>query len=343
VPGAPSLPKGTASSAGQDERAANWTRYWATGAMHSCVGSFGLGYGDAFSNWWRLRLAHCTPTQRLVDLATGGGPVPYLLAQWAAEHGRAMPEIVGVDLADVHFEWLHSLPPERASRIVVQAGVRIEALPFADASIHVACSHFGFEYADREAGLDELSRCLSTDGEVAMVMHHSASVIAEVAGHEGAHLDGLLAPGGAVDAAAGMLEPMARAATAQGRTALAGDAAALAAREAFNAAMRALQARAAASTVPDALYEAGEQANACLAIARQQGLAQARAAHGMWRQALEDAMLRQRELLGCALSPAAAEDLAAALRSRGFDARIAPLSDCRGRLLAWGLDARRAR
>lgn len=324
------------------ERAANWTRYWATGALHSCMGSFSTGYGECFSRWWGDRFATLAEHQCVLDLATGGGPLPFLLANSALERKHPMPQVFGVDLAEVRFEWLASLPNELADRIAVQGGVRMEALPFADGSMDRICSHFGFEYADADATISEIARCLSLDGTVSMVMHHRSSVISAVAEQEAAHLDWLLSLGGPVDVTLGMIAPMARAATAEGRAALARDASAAAAREAFNIAMRALQSRAVQSTVPDALHEAGERANLILAHARAQGAESAMAQQGAWRQGLEDALLRQRELLACAFDSTAAAGLKSTWQSRGFSVDLSPLMDAEGRLLGWGIDVDRS-
>ena len=37
----------------ESARRAAWSAYWATGGLHSCVGSFGGNYGGAIGGFWR--------------------------------------------------------------------------------------------------------------------------------------------------------------------------------------------------------------------------------------------------------------------------------------------------
>lgn len=320
-------------------RAASWSRFWSSGAEHSCVGSWGARYGGAIAAFWGEAFAGLGAADVVLDLATGNGPLPRLLAEAHAADPARMPRVLAVDLAEVAMPWRDALAPALAARIEVHPRVSATALPFADASIDLACSQYGFEYVPREAALAELLRVLAPGGRAALVLHHAGSRLVEVAREEDAHLAALLAPEGLLARAAPMLAPMARAATPAGREALRGDAAANAARAALNRALEALGARAAASPVPDALLEAREQLPALFRHAAERGVAAAEAALAGWRQALEDARLRQRELIACALDEAA---LAALREAFAADGRATAATALRresggGEVLGWGL------
>lgn len=331
---------GDAPGGDDARRAASWSRFWSSGAEHSCVGSWGARYGGAIAAFWRQAFAGLGAADVVLDLATGNGPLPRLLAEAHAADPARMPRVLAVDLADVVMPWRDALAPALAARIAVHPRVSATALPFADASVDLGCSQYGFEYVPREAALAELLRVLAPGGRAALVLHHAGSRLVEVAREEDAHLAVLLAPEGLLAQAAPMLAPMARAATPAGREALRGDAAANAARAALNRALEALGARAAASPVPDALLEAREQLPALFRLAAERGVAAAEAALAGWRQALEDARLRQRELIACALDEAALAALREAFAADGRASAATVLlrgEGGAGEVLGWGL------
>ncbi len=320
-----------------DRRAEGWSRFWASGAEHSCVGSWGARYGGAIAAFWGEAFAGLGPGDVVLDLATGNGPLPRLLAEAHAAEPARMPRVLAVDLAEVAMPWRAALAPALAARIEVHARVSATALPFADGGVDLACSQYGFEYVPREAALGELLRVLAPGGRAALVLHHAGSRLVEVAREEGAHLEALLAADGLLAHLGPMLAPMARAATPAGREALRADASANAARAALNRALDALGARAAASPVPDALLEARDQVPALFQRAAARGVAAAEAALAAWRLALEDARLRQRELVDCALDDAALAALRGAFAAAGRASEAAPLARPEGGVLGWGL------
>ena len=61
------------------QRAAVWSRYWSRGALHSCTGSFGDAYEGPIADFWRQGFGALAQGARVLDIASGNGPVPKLL------------------------------------------------------------------------------------------------------------------------------------------------------------------------------------------------------------------------------------------------------------------------
>ena len=205
---------------GMDERGKAWSRYWSSGRLHSCTGSYAGNYDGAIGRFWRSLAADLAPNACVLDLATGNGPLPLLL--WEAR-GDAL-QVDAVDLAAVAPDWYRA---DRHGRIHFHSGVRMEALPFADGSFDCVVSQFGFEYAERGPALAECLRVMRPDARLALVMHHHDSVLVRVGREELAHHGRLLATDGLLAAAIAALPWIAQARSGQPITDLAATTAAL--------------------------------------------------------------------------------------------------------------------
>ncbi len=305
-----------------DTRAAVWARHWASGSPHSCAGSYGPTYGGAVAAFWAEVLREVPAGARVLDLATGAAALPRLFLQLAP--GKDL-SIDAVDLAHAAPAWLSE---PAAGRVRFHGGVSIEALPWADQSVDLVVSQYGLEYAGQSAWT-EARRVRAPESQVALVLHHAESRPVRLAATELAHIDWLLAPGGLLPAARTMAGPLSRAATAEGRAALATDREALACREAFNRAQAALAARAAqAPDGADVLLETRDAVARALGLARERGDAvAAQAALSALEAGLSDAHWRLRELQACALDEQGVEALTAALANPGESRRIGPLHE----------------
>ena len=83
-------------TAGVESRSAVWTRHWATGASHSCPGTYGELYGGAIATFWREVLSPLQRGQNVLDIATGNGALPRLLL---GQHHEI--EVDAIDIAAV--------------------------------------------------------------------------------------------------------------------------------------------------------------------------------------------------------------------------------------------------
>lgn len=326
---------GAMDDASRQHRQAVWTRHWASGAAHSCAGSYAETYGGDIERFWRSVMAHTAAGSRVLDIATGSGALPRL---WLAQQPALPLHIDAVDLAGGTPAWAQALPAAQARRLHFHAGVSAEALPFADGCFDLVASQYGLEYADLARAVPELLRVRARAGRVALVMHHAQSRPVTLAAVEIAHIDWLRGPEGLLGATREMLGPMALAATAAGRVQLSQDPKADAVREAFNQAQDALQARTATPDGADILGEVQDQVAQLLNLAVQRGAEAARLAWVQVDRQLADARWRLQDLRDAALDEPGVQAVCESLRQAGLEPRVATLHE-QGYLMGWTLQA----
>lgn len=319
------------------ERRNSWSDYWATGALHSCLGSFAGNYAGEVLDAWRLALAGLPGGACVLDIATGNGALPALfLAE--APVGR-LAAIDAVDLAQIRPDWIQALDADARCRLKFQGGVMAEALPFPDAHFDLVCSQFGIEYTDHARSLAEAARVLKPGGLLALVLHDQSSLICRNAREERSHL-AWIAEHEVIGAAVRVCAFMARAATPAGRQALAADPEAGEARRQLNQVMADMTRRARDSRVPDVLTQSQHALFTSIQAAARSGDPQAGLQDLDWLRAqLAQSDLRLAELLGCALDEAGLE---AFLAGSGFVEQFwRPLDFPGGERLGWWLQARK--
>jgi Methyltransferase domain len=331
-----SKPDSPHPAAGLDARRSEvWSRYWALGARHSCGGSFGDAYGGAIGGWWQQLFQALPAGSRVLDLATGSGAV----LQLGLAHTRfADIRLEGVDLMHAAPPWLRQLPPAQQARVHLHQGVGTEQLPFADGSFDLVTSQFGLEYTRLPQTLTEARRVLRAGGALRAVLHHSLARPLVLARHELAHIAWLLQPSGLLDVASRMTEPLARAATPQGRASLAHDAGANALRQAFNTLQDERIARARTQPCPDVLHELQPVLARLFQQATEQGAAAGRQVAEQHVQSLHDTAFRLQDLLDHALTPETLAEVQQQLQGLGFAVRTGELRDS-AQPMGWTLEA----
>lgn len=298
-------------------RAEAWSRYWASGALHSCGGSFEGNYAGAIAGFWQRVFTRLDGrSARVLDLCCGNAPLSRLLVE-SRVFARGYIDIDAVDAARVDPRWPDAMPAGARERLRVHGGIDAAALPFADASFDLCMSQYGIEYAAPDA-FDEVVRVLAPGGIFASVLHHTGSLPVSIARAELLHLDWLEHDSGLLPAVSALVGYMALAATPEGAAQLRVDPAATAARHRFNDCMGRMGAKIDASQWPDVLLEARDAVMAALATARQAGAEAGSAAVRDIGQWLGETRLRQHELVEVALDQA---------RLRALLARI-PADEC---------------
>lgn len=179
-------------AAGGHREIGQWDRYWSYGSLHSFSQVMGGNYAGAIADFWREQFADLAPGAHVVDIATGNGAIA-LLALEAADAAGIGIEVSGVDLARI--EPLQRVQDEalraRLERVRFHPRTPAESLPFADASVALACSQFGLEYAGPGA-VDELARVCRKGGRLALIVHHAESLPLAATADEIAQLDFVL-------------------------------------------------------------------------------------------------------------------------------------------------------
>lgn len=320
---------------GFEQRRDSWSRYWQSGALHSCAGSFDGNYADSIGSFWRGVFASLRASDRVLDVATGNGALPRLLLDVHSD-GAQLPEIDAIDLAEIAPSWRTGYAAEQLARLRFHAGVAAESLPFADASFDLVISQYGLEYADLAVAVDELLRVMKPTASVALVLHHAGSLPVRLGAAECADIDWLLRSGGLIQRTRRLLPYLARLATPEGASSVQRDPEAAKIKQRYNEGMRELQQRA-DNAAGDFLIETQELLGSIAAAAASTGL---RAAEARLQAAIEHlqlARLRQAELVEHALDAEAVQSLAQRLAAR--DGLRVDLGELRVRdeLFAWSL------
>ena len=107
---------------------------------------------------------------RILDLATGNGPVAFSCAERARARKHRL-DIVAVDAAGIKPPSQVPDPEGLLPVVQFQGGVWLEDLPFSDGEFDGVMSQYGFEYADEEQAVSEVSRVLSPGGQLRLVIH----------------------------------------------------------------------------------------------------------------------------------------------------------------------------
>ena len=315
------------------ERRAVWSRYWASGALHSCATSYHDNYAGPIGEFWRSAFATLAPGDSVLDIATGNGALPRLLL---AERPETSIECDAVDLAQIAPAWLRDAEPTQRQRVRLHGGVAAESLPFPHDAFSLVVSQYGIEYADLSRAVPEVLRVLSPGGSIRLVVHHAGSRPVQLAGEEIHHIDWLLSDNGLLALAAAMIPAMARAATPEGRAALAVDSHANQTRSRFNAMQTAASVRVASSACPDVLHEVREGIARIFGMAMAKGVDEAAQALSAMRAQLVDSRLRLNELRRHALDEKAVQGLCDQLAEGGARVTRLPLSDA-GHVMGWAV------
>ncbi|MFM1859729.1 MAG: hypothetical protein RL133_1229 [Pseudomonadota bacterium] len=315
--------------------ATDWTAYWASGALHSCVGSFRGNYEGAIALFWKSAwIDRIKPQDRVLDLGCGNGPLALLLLNASVPWGH----YVGLDLAAISPQWTSQIPAEQSERIQFCPSTSMTHTALPSGSFDWVISQFGVEYASVTEWVAEVDRVSTAAPNLAFFMHHSESRLTLAAQEEVGHADWLFSEPGLMTRAAEMIEPMALSRTLSGRKQLERSAQAQRARDRFNQVQDDLNLRIAGSSVPDLLFQAREACAQILTIAQTQGSAPARQAWETWRKSSREARARQAELIAAAQSHEAVSELESRLKSLrpGLHSHLAAISEGRY-LLGWGL------
>ena len=316
----------------QDNRAAVWTRYWATGVAHSCAGSYDERYEGPIEKFWLSCFNGLPLGARVLDVGTGNGPVPRLLLSLPE---RPDLRCDAIDLAQIAPAWLNALPATSQTRLNFHGQCGIESNPFPDACFECIVSQWGLEYSELSKSIPEVLRLLKPGGSIGLVMHHQQGLPASIAAHELEHISWLMSPGGLVDCAQAMIRPMAQAATPAGLAQLRGDASALAIRERYNLQQDLLEQRLKSSSQTEVLKETRHALALVLQKASQLGQADAQAAHTQLKNALQDSVLRLQELRSHALDEEGVQTMARQL-AKGATFELNILED-RKEIMGWTL------
>src|SRR3546814_19727237 len=114
---------------------------WSSDVCSSDLGN----YAGRIERFWLDSFAALGSGQRMLDIATGNGPIPQLACTHCAGRAAGMPRIDAIDLAQVAPAWVSSPPAPCRQALHFHSGVSAEALPFDDTSFDMVTSLHGIE------------------------------------------------------------------------------------------------------------------------------------------------------------------------------------------------------
>ncbi len=314
----------------RDTRSQAWSRYWTTGAAHSCAGSFSLEGAGALAGFWRRAFSTCTPGTCIVDLGTGNGAL-LKLAWDMASPGHEI-RLVGIDLSRPAPPWFDQCLHGERVRIVAETPMEATGLP--DRGVDLLVSQFGIEYAEHGRVQAECLRLLGQEGRIAFVIHHADSLISRVTREELDALAFLLADDGLVSTASALLPHMVNARAGEVPTKEGH-----AARDRFNQALERGARLASASSTPDLLTQSAAGVRQFLSAVDRGNLASLLQKLATYREELRMATTRSAEQLECALDDAGLEIFLQPFRDAGMDVAAGPLVES-GQLIGWAVEGR---
>ncbi len=309
-----------------------WTRFWASGALHSCSGSYADQYGDSVTEFWTACFKSLPLGSRILDIGTGNGVLPKLLINMK---DRTDFICDAIDLAEPKPVWFANISADMRARVHFHSHCSAEKLPFPDNTFDLVVSQWGLEYTDLSRSCEEILRVLKPSGIVQLVLHHPQAVPAMLASFEIEHIEWLLQEAGYLDIAEQMLAPMALANTEAGRIRLKLDLQATLLRIQFNAFQDGIKARTDSMVCSDVLADAQGWIAQLFALAQRVGASTAEREMQRLRVELKDSLFRQRELLHHAMTSDEVTSLGINL-ARGGTVSKSMLQD-NERVLGWAL------
>ncbi len=163
---------------GQGDAHWEWSVFWRSDQLRSCVCEAGGAADDSIAAAWRAFFDALPAAARILDLATGNGVLATLAAGVSQSRGDRF-DIHGVDAADVDPARFVPSAANLLNDVCFHPKTQLERLPFADDTFDAVVSQYGIEYSDRSRSLAEASRVLKPGGQFRLLVHAADSVLAE--------------------------------------------------------------------------------------------------------------------------------------------------------------------
>ena len=156
---------------------------WREGFLTSFGDHNIVNYDGEIREFWDRQFSTLNRNARIVDLATGNGPVALLAAEYSAKHRKHF-RIDALDKVPIDPE--RDIPKQYHVRkwlkdIRFQGNVPNENTGLESQCADLVTSSYGFEYGDLDASANEAARLLKPGGHIAIIAHHASSVTANEA------------------------------------------------------------------------------------------------------------------------------------------------------------------
>lgn len=148
-----------------------WSNYWSKGFLTTFADE-GASYSGKVKIFWQEVFSSLVSRTKLVDLGAGNGAL-LKIAEAICSENEIQIDMVAVDSANIIESDFYKLHPD----IKLLSNTLIEKTEIDSHSVDVCISHFGFEYAPRNAAVNELQRVLKPGGSFYAILHHAESRI----------------------------------------------------------------------------------------------------------------------------------------------------------------------
>jgi ubiquinone/menaquinone biosynthesis C-methylase UbiE len=152
-----------------------WTRFWDESASITTFGSHtDKNYEFQLLEFWQNQLSG--NFEKVVDLACGNGALSWI-ANEIFVNAKQNTRVTGVDIANIKPFKTLDRKSKRYPLVEFVANTNMDELPFANHSVDLAISQYGFEYSDIEKTVLELDRVLKPAAKISLIMHSTGSTL----------------------------------------------------------------------------------------------------------------------------------------------------------------------
>lgn len=313
-----------------------WTNYWSQNSVQSCAEAVKSRNSD-INKFWDSCSLNIEESHHVLDLCSGKGAVIGTLISSQKKHTGQCGLYTGIDISDLKESDLVEEVKQNKHKVNFLFKTSIDDIPLSDDTFDLVTSQFGIEYQLSDLTLTEIFRVLKSDGRAQFVIHHSDSVMVEIAKKEVMHIDYLLNEGGYLQAINRLIPFYAMLRNPANLLKLQSDSKALKAREEFNHQSNKLIQKIQQEENTELLQTALELSKVVVKEAKDKGSSKAKEIIKKFANELRDSRLRSIELIGSAFDDTKLSSLALALKKYNRSIAKAEVLYSRGIIVAWGV------